>query len=156
MADSHLPPPRAQQSSRGMAIGEVTLPLLTAFQRLIDLLAEPKDIPILAPIIQREIVYRLLIGDQGERLRQMASAGSQSHQITRAIDWLKSHFTEPLRIEDLATQHNMSASTFHHHFRSPDGHEPVAVPKMAAFERSAAVDAHRTSGCNNRGVSGRL
>ena len=155
MADSHLPPPRAQQSSRGMAIGEVTLPLLTAFQRLIDLLAEPKDIPILAPIIQREIVYRLLIGDQGERLRQMASAGSQSHQITRAIYWLKSHFTEPLRIEDLAMQHNMSASTFHHHFRALTAMSPLQY-QMAAFERSAAVDAHRTSGCNNRGVSGRL
>ena len=107
MVDSNLPPPRAQQSSRGMAIGEVTLPLLTAFQRLIDLLAEPKDIPILAPIIQREIVYRLLVGDQGARLRQMASAGSQSQQIARAIDWLKSNFTQSLRIEDLATQVNI-------------------------------------------------
>jgi hypothetical protein len=80
MVDSHLPPPRAQQSSRGMATGEVTLPLLTAFQRLIDILAEPKDIPILAPLIQREISYRLLIGDQGARLRQIASAGSQSRR----------------------------------------------------------------------------
>ena len=122
MVDSHLPPPRAQQSRRGMAIGEVTLPLLTAFQRLIDLLAEPKDIPILAPIIQREIVYRLLVGDQGARLRQMASA---SQQIARAIDWLKSHFTEPLRIEDLATHVNMSASTFHHHFRALTAMSPL-------------------------------
>ena len=63
-----------------MATGEVTLPILTAFQRLIDLLAEEKDIPILAPIIQREIIYRLLVGDQGEPLRQIASAGSQSHR----------------------------------------------------------------------------
>lgn len=78
MVDSNLPPPRPQQSSRGMATGEVTLPLLTAFQRLIDLLAEPKDIPILAPIIQREILYRLLVGDQGARLREIASTGSQS------------------------------------------------------------------------------
>ena len=156
MVDSHLPPPRAQQSSRGMATGEVTLPLLTAFQRLIDLLAEPKDIPILAPIIQREISYRLLVGDQGARLRQMASAGSQSHQIARAIDWLKGNFTRPLRIDDLATHVNMSTSTFHHHFRALDGHESTAVPKMAAFERSTAVDAHRTSGCGECGVPGRL
>ena len=89
MVDSKLPPPRAQQSSRGMTTGDVTFPLLNAFQRLIDLLAEPKDIPILAPIIQREILYRLLVGDQGARLRQIASAGSQSQQIARAIDWLK-------------------------------------------------------------------
>jgi AraC-like DNA-binding protein len=129
MADSHLPAPRAQPSRRGMATGEVTLPLLAAFQRLIDLLAEPKDIPVLAPIIQREIVYRLLVGDQGVRLRQMVSAGSQSHQIAQAIDWLKSHFTGALRIEDLATQINMSASTFHHHFRALTAMSPLQYQK---------------------------
>jgi AraC-like DNA-binding protein len=129
MVDSNLPPLRTQQSSRGMAIGEVTLPLLTAFQRLIDLLAEPKDIPILAPIIQREISYRLLVGDQGARLRQMASAGSQSHQIARAIDWLKGNFTRPLRIDDLATQVNMSSSTFHHHFRALTAMSPLQYQK---------------------------
>ena len=129
MVDSNLPPLRTQQSSRGMAIGEVTLPLISAFQRLIDLLAEPKDIPILAPIIQREIVYRLLVGDQGARLRQMASAGSQSQQIAWAIDWLKSHFTNPVRIEDLATQVNMSTSTFHHHFRALTAMSPLQYQK---------------------------
>jgi AraC-like DNA-binding protein len=129
MADSNLPPPRAQQSSRGMATGEVALPLLTAFQRLIDLLAEPKDIPILAPIIQREISYRLLVGDQGARLRQMASAGSQSHQIARAIDWLQGNFTRPLRIDDLATKVNMSKSTFHHHFRALTAMSPLQYQK---------------------------
>jgi len=129
MVDSNLPPPHPQQSSRGMATGEVTLPLLTAFQRLIDLLDEPKDIPILAPIIQREIFYRLLVGDQGARLRQMASAGSQSQQIARAIDWLKGNFTRPLRIDDLATQVNMSTSTFHHHFRALTAMSPLQYQK---------------------------
>jgi AraC-like DNA-binding protein len=129
MVDSNLPPPRAQQSSRGMAIGEVTLPLLMAFQRLIDLLAEPKDIPILAPIIQREIIYRLLVGDQGTRLRQIASAGSQSQQIARAIYWLKDNFTRALRIDDLATQANMSTSTFHHHFRALTAMSPLQYQK---------------------------
>ena len=129
MVDSHLPPPRPQQSSRGMATGEVTLPLLTAFQRLIDLLDEPKDIPILAPIIQREIFYRLLVGDQGTRLRQMASAGSQSQQIARAIDWLKDNFRQPLRIDDLATKVHMSTSTFHHHFRALTAMSPLQYQK---------------------------
>jgi AraC-like DNA-binding protein len=129
MVDSHLPPPRAQQSSRGMATGEVTLPLLSAFQRLIDLLAAPKDIPILAPIIQREIMYRLLVGDQGARLRQIASAGSQSHQIAQAIDWLKRHYTLPLRIDDLAAHVHMSPSTFHHHFRALTAMSPLQYQK---------------------------
>jgi AraC-like DNA-binding protein len=83
------------------------------------------DIPILAPIIQREIVYRLLVGDQGARLRQMASVGSQSQQIARAIDWLKRHFTEPLRIEDVARHVHMSPSTFHHQFRALTAISPL-------------------------------
>jgi len=136
MVDSNLPPPRAQQSSRGMATGEVTLPLLTAFQRLIDLLAEQKDIPILAPIIQREIIYRLLVGDQGARLRQIASAGSQSHQIARAIDWLKANFTRPLRIDDLAAQVRMSSSTFHHHFRSMTALSPLRFQKQLRLQEA--------------------
>jgi AraC-like DNA-binding protein len=129
MVDSNLPPPRPQQSSRGMTTGEVTLPLLAAFQRLIGLLDEPKDIPILAPIIEREIFYRLLVGDQGARLRQIAASGSQSNQIARAIDWLKGNFTKPLRIDDLAAQVNMSTSTFHHHFRAVTAMSPLQYQK---------------------------
>ena len=129
MVDSNLPPPRAQQSSRGMAIGEVTLPLLSACQRLLDLLAAPQDIPILAPLIQREILYRLLVGEQGARLRQIASAGSQSHQIAQAIEWLKSHYTLPLRIDDLAAHVHMSPSTFYHHFRALTAMSPLQYQK---------------------------
>jgi AraC-like DNA-binding protein len=129
MTDSNLPPPRAQQSNRGMSTGEVTLPLLSACQRLIDLLAAPQDIPILAPVIQREIVYRLLVGDQGARLRQIVSAGSQSHQIAQAIEWLKRHYTRPLRIDDLAAQAHMSPSTFHHHFRALTAMSPLQYQK---------------------------
>ncbi|MBI5584597.1 MAG: AraC family transcriptional regulator [Deltaproteobacteria bacterium] len=136
MVDSHLPPPRAQQSHRGMATGEVTLPLLTAIHRRVDLLAEQKDIPILAPIIQREIIYRLLVGDQGARLRQIASAGSQSHQIARAIDWLKSNFNQPLHIDNLAAQVRMSSSTFHHHFRSMTALSPLQYQKQLRLQEA--------------------
>lgn len=129
IADNNLPPPRAQQSSRGMAVGEVTLPLLAAFQRLIDLLDEPTDIPILSPIIQREIVYRLLVGDQGAHLRQMALVGSQSRQIAQAIHWLKENYTRPFRIEELAGRVNMSTSTFHHHFRTVTAMSPLQYQK---------------------------
>lgn len=153
MADSNLPPPSTQQSRPGMATGLVTIPLLTAFQRLIDLLAEPKDIPMLAPIIKREITYRLLVGDQGERLRQMAAEGSQGQQIARAIDWLKSHFAQTLRIDDLAAQHHMSPSTFYHHFRALTAMSPLQYQKwlrlnearrLMLTERSdAATAAHQ-------------
>jgi AraC-like DNA-binding protein len=136
MVDSNLPQPRTQQSSRGMVLGEVTLPLFNAFQRLIDLLDEQKDIPILAPVIQREIIYRLLVGEQGELLRQIASAGSQSHQIARAIDWLKDNFSQPFSIDDLAAQARMSTSTFNHHFRSMTALSPLQFQKQLRLQEA--------------------
>jgi AraC-like DNA-binding protein len=136
MVDSNLPAPPSQQSTRGMATGEVTLPLLNAFQRLIGLIDDEKDIPILSPIIQREIIYRLLVGEQGARLRQIASAGSQSQQIARAIDWLKSNFAQPFRIDDLAAEARMSSSTFHHHFRSMTALSPLQYQKQLRLQEA--------------------
>lgn len=129
MVDSHLPPPRPQQTGLGMAVGVVTDALISPLQRLIDLLAQPQDIPILAPIIQREITYRLLTGDQGARLRQIATVGSQGHQIARAIDWLHGHFSQQLRVDELARFVNMSPSTFHQHFRSLTAMSPLQYQK---------------------------
>ncbi|MFA0888001.1 MAG: AraC family transcriptional regulator N-terminal domain-containing protein [Synergistales bacterium] len=136
MVDSNLPAPRTQQASRGMATGEVTLPLLNAFQRLVDLLEDTEAIPILAPTIQREIMYRLLVGDQGTRLRQIASVGSQSRQIANAIDWLKENFAQPLRVENLATKAGMSASTFHSHFRSMTALSPLQYQKRLRLQEA--------------------
>lgn len=129
MADSHLPAPRLQRSERGMATSKMNLPLLNAFQRLINLLKQPEDIPILAPLIQREIIYRLLTGEQGLRLRQIAAMGSQGNQMARAIEWLKTNYTQTMRIEDLAEQANMSTSTFHHHFRALTAMSPLQYQK---------------------------
>ncbi len=129
MIDQRLPAPRPQQSSRGMAIGDVTLPLITAFQRLLALLREPNDIPVLAPMIQREIYYRLLVGDQGLRLRQMAAIESQNRQIARAIEWIKINFSHSIKIEELASQVGMSPSTFHHHFRMITAMSPLQYQK---------------------------
>jgi AraC-like DNA-binding protein len=129
MADGQLPPPRAQPASRGMATGAITVPLLSACQRLLDLLAAPQDMPILAPLIQREILYRLLVGEQGVRLRQIAAAGSPSQQIAQAIAWLKRHHTRPLRIEELAAHAHMSPSTFHQHFRALTAMSPLQYQK---------------------------
>lgn len=136
MVDSSLPQPRTQQSSRGMATGKVTQPLLNAFIRLIELLDDKEDIPILAQVIQREIIYRLLVGEQGARLRQIASAGSQSQQIARAIEWLKNNFTQPLSVDDLAEKASMSNSTFHHHFRSMTALSPLQYQKQLRLQEA--------------------
>jgi AraC-like DNA-binding protein len=136
MVDSSLPAPRPQQTQRGMAIGEVTLPLLAAFQRLTGLQEQPEDIPILAPIVQREILYRLLVGNQGARLRQIATAGSQGQQIARVIDWLKGNFTQDVRMEDLAAKARMGISSFHTHFRSMTSLSPLQYQKQLRLQEA--------------------
>jgi AraC-like DNA-binding protein len=129
MVDGNLPPPRARQADCGMTSGTMTPPLLAALQRMIDLLAEPKDIPILGPVLRKEITYRLLISDQGARLRQVALAGSHGHQISQAINTLKAQYTEPLRVEKLAASVHMSPSAFHHHFRVMTAMSPLQYQK---------------------------
>ncbi len=129
MVNCNLPSPKEQKSNRGMATGELTLPLLTSFQRLVDLLNHPDDIPILSPLIQKEIIYRLLTGEQGTRLRQIASAGSQSHHMATVIDWLNDNFKKQITIDELTDKACMSTSTFHHHFKSITAMSPLQYIK---------------------------
>lgn len=121
---------REDRERRAMATGPVTLPLLDAFSRLVELAEQPDNAPVLAPLVLREIHYRLLVGEQGGRLRQIAAVGSQGHQIARAIDWLKGHFAEALRVEDLAREVRMSVSTFHHQFKALTAMSPLQYQKQ--------------------------
>jgi AraC-like DNA-binding protein len=129
VAQSRLPPPKDRSVAKGMALGTVTPTLLESFKRLTDLLDEPEAIEVLAPLVQREIHYRLLTSDQAGRLRQIASVGSQSHLVARAIEWLKANYASPLRIEDLAERVHMSASNLHHHFRQLTAMSPLQYQK---------------------------
>lgn len=122
-------PVSEKEPQLGISAGEVTPSLLDAVGRLVNLLDSAGDIPIMAPIIKREILYRLLTSEQGGRLRQLAKVGSQSHQISLAIDWLKENFSRPLRVDQLATLVNMSTSTFHHHFRALTAKSPLQYQK---------------------------
>ena len=130
MTDSQLPPLQTKQTDRGMSVGQLTVPLINAFQRLVDLLDQEQDIPILAPVIKREIFYRLLTGDQGSRLREIAAMGTKSQQVARAVSWLKENFTQPLRVDELAEIANMGKSTFHHHFRCMTALSPLQYQKQ--------------------------
>ena len=129
MVDSNLPAPRTRQTGRGMAVCEVSEPLINCFQRLIDLLDTPEDIPILSPLILKEILYRLLMGKLGPRLRQIATAESHGQQVARTVDWLKENYTKQLTVEGLARKTGMSVSTFHHHFRAMTAMSPLQFQK---------------------------
>lgn len=129
IAQGNLSPPVERSDDRGIGLGTVTPQLIDTFKRLLDLLDDPSAIPILAPLIIREIHYRLLVSDQATRLWQIASVGSQSHRVSKAVDWLKLNYASPLRIEDLAERVQMSASTFHHHFRKITAMSPLQYQK---------------------------
>lgn len=129
IAQGALTAPESRAMSPCMALGEITPALLEPLQRLLALLDEPAVIPVLAPLLQREIHFRLLQSDQGVRLWQIASAGTQSYRISRAIEWLKENFAKALRIEDLAATVQMSASSFHAHFRQLTGMSPLQYQK---------------------------
>lgn len=120
----------AARDSRAMTTGALTAPLLEAFDRLLALLDQPEHIPALAPLIRREIHYRLLTGEAGARLRQIATVDTQSHQVARAIARLNARFTEPLRVETLAREAGMSVSTFHHHFKTLTAMSPLQYQKQ--------------------------
>lgn len=129
VAHSDMPPPRDRVNEASAILGALTHTLLEPFSRLLDLLDEPASIAMLAPLIEREIHYRLLMSDQGARVRQIASMDSQRHRIARAIDWLKSNYAESLRIDDLAAHVHMSASSLHHHFRQLTAMSPLQYQK---------------------------
>lgn len=115
---------------RAMSTGAVTAELLDAFDRLLGLLDQPQDMATLAPLIKREIHYRLLVGEAGARLRQIATVDSQSHQVARAIDRLNADFCQTLRVQTLAREAGMSISTFHHHFKSLTAMSPLQYQKQ--------------------------
>lgn len=129
IAQGGLPPPRDRSGDKGMGLGAITPLILEPFKRLLDLLDEPGAVAVLAPLIQREIHYRLLMSDQAARLWQIASVGSQGHRIARAIDWLKVNFAQALHIDELAAHVQMSASTLHHHFRQLTAMSPLQYQK---------------------------
>ncbi|MCG0008025.1 AraC family transcriptional regulator [Vibrio parahaemolyticus] len=129
IVDSELAFTQAKEAQKGIAVGELSESLLDAFVRLAELLDEGQNIIILAPIIKREIFYRLLMSEQGTRLHQIVTAGSHSHQIAKAIDWLKNNFVKPLSVGDLASYTGMSKSLFYTHFRSMTSMTPLQFQK---------------------------
>lgn len=126
-----MPPKRGLDAvDRGIAVGTISPEIQGAALRLARLLDAPADIPVLAPIIERELLYRLLTSPLGSRLRQAAASGSHSHQIVRAIDWLKTNLDQPISIDRLASLSNMSKSSLHHHFKALTAMTPLQYQKQ--------------------------
>ena len=129
LLDDQVAVKRDACSDRSLVVSKIELSIVQAMLRLIDLLDHPEDIPVLAPLIQREILYRLLMSEQGQRLKEISMIGSHSHQVARAIDWLKDNYDQSFKVEELATYSGMSTSSLHYHFRALTAMSPLQFQK---------------------------
>jgi AraC-like DNA-binding protein len=129
-------PPRAGQrrSSRGVFVEPTSPLLLEAVLRLVRLLDTPEDLPVLAPLTVREILYRVLRSEHGWQLAELATANSRAQRVAAAVGWIRAHFTEPLRIEEVARLAHMSSSALHHHFKAVTNMSPLQYQKQLRLQ----------------------
>ena len=120
--------------SPAMSIGNTTPEFLNACCRLLDLLDSPQDIPFLSGLIQREIIYRVLRGRVGARLRAVATLCDQSHRTAKSIAWITANYAKPLHVEELAQIASMGVSTLHHHFRMLTAMSPLQYQKQLRLQ----------------------
>jgi AraC-like DNA-binding protein len=130
MAEIDIEGPSSASADASISVMKLDTELLDGVTRLVKLLDRPTDIPFMSALIHKEILYRLLSGSGGARLRKMIRTGTQSHRVTRAIDWLRLHFREPLRIGQLAEKAGMGVSTLHRHFTELTGMSPIQYQKQ--------------------------
>ncbi|SRR5579883_292034 len=128
--------PRDAAPLRAIDVHPLDARLLDAMVRLVRLLDEPDEAPVLQPLIMREIIYRLLKGEQGSRLRHVAIQEGYNYHITRAIERLHQDFDQPLRIENLARELGMSVSALHHHFKAVTALSPLQFQKQLRLQEA--------------------
>jgi len=131
----HISPP-GEASVRAIDVSPLNVPLLDAFVRLTRLLDAPAEAPVLLPLITREIIYRLLMGEQGGRLRHLAILGGYPPHIARAVGRLRHDFDQPLRIERLARELGMSVSGLRQHFKAVTAMSPSQFQKQLRLQEA--------------------
>jgi len=136
IVEAGLPAPRDVHDGRALYVSPLDSPLLDALLRLVRLLDAPKDIPVLAPLILRELQYRLLQGEPHGRLAEIAIGDSRLRRVAGAITWIKEHFAEPLKIETLAKRVNMSPSALHSHFKAVAAMSPIQYQKRLRLQEA--------------------
>jgi AraC-like DNA-binding protein len=133
-----VPAARATESAandgEALMIGKTTAQMRDALLRLVRLLDAPGDIPLLAPMIERELLYRIMQSPGGGVLRQIARFDSRLSQVQRAVKWIRAHLAEPLPVETLAGIASMSVSSFHRHFKAVTGQSPLAFQKQMRLQ----------------------
>ncbi len=131
-----LPPGRPSDDVDSLMLGRATKEMRDALLRLLRLLDAPEDVPVLRPMLERELLYRMVQSPGGAVLRQIARADSRLSQIQRVVKWIRSHLREPLPVDTLATLASMSVSSFHRHFKAVTGQSPLAFQKQMRLQEA--------------------
>jgi transcriptional regulator GlxA family with amidase domain len=127
-----------ETEAAGLGVSNASTELLEALVRYIRLLDQPRDLPVLGPIAEKEIVWRLMCSEQGHRLRQIGLADSRLSQIGRAMRWMRAHYREAPSIEELARLSAMSVTSFHRHFRAVALMSPLQYLKQIRLQQARA------------------
>ncbi|SNQ46075.1 AraC-type DNA-binding protein [Frankia canadensis] len=129
----------AEARQHAIATGDAGPQLLDAVARLLRLLDRPTDRAVLAPLVEREILWRLLTGPHGAMVRQIGLADSGLSHVRRAIHWIRDNYAEPMRIEDVARLAAMSPSAFHRHFRAVTAMSPLQFQKRIRLQEARVL-----------------
>ena len=135
-ADAGLEPARAAPAPAGIGVADASPELLDAVVRMVRLLDCPGDRDILAPMIEREILWRLITGPLGQSVRQIGLADSSLTYVSRAVRWISEHYDKPFRVEDLARSCGMSTSAFHRNFHAVTALSPIQFQKQIRLQKS--------------------
>ena len=132
-----MPPARDSEApGSGIAINPMTAPVRDTLLRFLALLDTPADIPMLAPMVERELLYRLLQGPQGRLLRHIAQPEGALGRVRRAVEWIRNHHNSRLRIEDLCEVSGMSRASLHRHFVALTGLSPIQYQKQIRLQEA--------------------
>jgi AraC-like DNA-binding protein len=134
LRDSQIKVNKNENAKRGMYVSKLEPSLLDAVTRLARLLDTPEDIKVLAPLLVKEIIYRVLQGEHGGMLKQIAIEGSSTHQISDVIEYIMNNYAKSFKIEELAELANMSVSSFHRHFKEVTAMSPIQFQKQLRLQ----------------------
>lgn len=136
MVESGFVSTRSEGNEKAVAVSDLGPKLLDATLRLMRLVSNPHEYRILGPLVIREMIYRLLTGAQGNRLRHLAMLGGQAHRMARALELIRDNFNKPLKIEEIAKELRMSVSGFHAHFKSVTAMSPLQYQKQLRLQEA--------------------
>ncbi|WP_251863589.1 AraC family transcriptional regulator [Achromobacter sp. Marseille-Q4962] len=136
ISDANLPPLAPAEAPRALCVNPLGGAMLDVVLRMLRLLDTPRDIPILGPMVKRELLYRLLMNGQGAALRLTVLQDSQLNRVAKAIRILRDHYAKPLRVEDIARDVHMSVSSLHHHFKQATAMSPLQYQKQLRLQEA--------------------